>query len=72
MPLGPPINVTLVERIVAKVFCNCDNIQEFITVTPLYMKKTAITLVNGTTDQWQIVLIWTPTDDQKGPEVSNF
>ncbi|CAF3109416.1 unnamed protein product, partial [Rotaria sp. Silwood2] len=33
------------------------------------MKKTTITAVSGTTNQWYITLTWTPTTDQIGPQV---
>ena len=66
-----PINLTLVERIVAKVYCPGDYITEFITISPLYMRKSAIAPVSGTTDQWYITLTWTPIDDQKGPQVNS-
>ena len=61
--------MTLVERIVATVYCAGDYITEFITISPLYMRKTAIAPVSGTTNQWYITLTWTPVDDQKGPQV---
>lgn len=66
------VNVTLVERIVAVVYCAGDYITEFITLSPLYMKKTNIAPVNGTTNQWYIKLTWTPTTDQTGPQVRIF
>ncbi|UJR24846.1 hypothetical protein I4U23_006215 [Adineta vaga] len=67
--IGVPINVTYTERIVATVYCAGDYIIEFITTSPLYMKKTAPARVSGTTNQWFITLTWTPIDDQKGPQV---
>lgn len=70
--IGVPINVTYTERIVATVYCAGDYIVEFITTSPLYMKKTAPALVSGTTNQWFITLTWIPTDDQKGPQVWIF
>lgn len=70
--LGVPINVTHIERIVATVYCAGDTITEFITLSPLYMQKSSITPVSGTTNQWYITLTWTPTDDQKGPQVISF
>ena len=69
--LGVPINITLVERIVAKVYCSGDYITEFITISPSYMSKTTIAPVAGKTDEWYILLTWTPTDDQKGPQVKD-
>ena len=68
--LGVPINQTLVERIVAMVYCTGDTITEFVTISPLFMNKTSVAQVSGTTNQWYITLLWTPTDDQKGPQVS--
>lgn len=62
--------MTLVERIVATVYCTGDYIVEFITTSPLYMTQTAIANVSGTTNLQYITLTWTPTDDQKGPQVS--
>ena len=53
----------------AKVYCPGDWITQFITTSPLYMRKTSIAPVSGTTDQWFITLTWTPTADQKGPQV---
>ena len=53
----------------ATVYCAGDSIKQFVTASPLYMKKTAIALVSGTTNQWFITLTWTPTADQKGPQV---
>lgn len=70
--LGVPIGIQLVERIVAKVYCTGDYITEFLTTSPLFMTKTAIAPVSGTTNQWFITLTWTPTLDQKGPQVSFF
>lgn len=64
--------MTLTERIVATVYCSGDYITEFITTSPLYMKKTAIAPVSGSTNQWYITLTWTPTTDQKGPQVRKF
>ena len=69
--IGVPIGVQLVERIVATVYCSGDYITEFITISPLYMKKTPIARVSGTTNQWYITLTWTPTTDQEGPQVSS-
>ena len=68
--VGASINVTLVERIVARVFCAGNQIVEFITSSPLFMTKTAIAPVNGTTNLFYITLTWTPRDDQKGAQVS--
>lgn len=68
--IGVPIGVQLVERVVAKVYCSGDTITEFITTSPLFMRKTTVAQVSGTTDQWFITLTWTPTADQKGPQVS--
>ena len=67
-----PINETMVERIVATVYCSGDYVKEFITLSPLYMKKSEIIPVSGTTNQWYITLTWTPIDDQKGPQVNNL
>ena len=69
--LGVPINVTRVERVVGTVYCSGDYITEFLTITPLYVNKTDITPVAGTTNQWYITLTWTPRDEQKGPQVSS-
>ncbi|CAF4693421.1 unnamed protein product, partial [Rotaria sp. Silwood2] len=67
--IGVLPGVQHVERIVAAVYCTGDYITEFITISPLYMKKTTITAVSGTTNQWYITLTWTPTTDQIGPQV---
>ncbi|CAF4849818.1 unnamed protein product [Rotaria sp. Silwood1] len=67
--IGVLPGVQHVERIVAAVYCTGDYITEFITISPLYMKKTAIARVSGTTNQWYITLTWTPTTDQRGPQV---
>lgn len=67
---GVPIGIQLVERIVATVYCTGDYIEEFVTISPLYMKKTAIAQVPGTTNQWYITLTWTPVLSQKGPQAS--
>ena len=72
LSLGVPLNVALVERIVACVFCAGDYIVEFITTSPLFMRKTAIAPVNGTTNLYYITITWTPTSDQIGPQVSNL
>ena len=56
----------------AKVYCAGDTITEFLTTSPLYMTKTDIAPVAGKTDEWFILLTWTPTIDQKGPQVSIF
>ena len=69
--VGVPIGTLLIERIVAAVYCTNDSIVEFITTSPLYMRKTALARVAGTTNQWFITLSWTPTIDQKGPQVSH-
>ncbi|CAF3815350.1 unnamed protein product [Rotaria sp. Silwood1] len=57
------------ERIVAAVYCAGDYINEFVTISPLYMIKTTIAPVSGTSNQWYITLTWTPTTDQIGPQV---
>ena len=67
-----PVNITLIERIVATVYCSGDYIVEFITSSPLYMTQTSIAQVSGTTSQWYITLTWTPTNDQIGPQVSRL
>ncbi|CAF4349036.1 unnamed protein product, partial [Rotaria sordida] len=67
--LGVLPGVQHVERIVAAVYCTGDYITEFITISPLYMTKTAKAAVSGTTNQWYITLTWTPTTDQIGPQV---
>ncbi|CAF4107906.1 unnamed protein product, partial [Rotaria sordida] len=56
------------ERIVASVDCAGDYINEFVTISPLYMTKTTIAPVSGTSNQWYITLTWTPTTDQIGPQ----
>ncbi len=74
--IGVPINVTLTERIVAQVYCNdtLSKVTEFITTSPLWLTKTSVAPVAGTTDQFYITLTWTPVDDQYGPQVkeNNF
>ena len=59
----------MTERFVAMVYCPGDFITEFITISPLYVTKTAVTPVPATTNQWYITLTWTPRDEQKGPQV---
>ncbi len=68
--IGVLDNETVVELIIATVYCSGDYITEFITISPLYMQKSAINPVSGTTNQWYITLTWTPTADQKGPQVT--
>jgi hypothetical protein len=68
---GVPINITLTERIVAQVFCNdsLSAVTEFVTTSPLWMTKTAVAQVAGSTNLYYITLTWTPVDDQYGPQV---
>jgi hypothetical protein len=67
---GVPIGVLLTERIVASVYCSNDSIVELLTTTPLFVNKTTIARVSGTTNQWFITLSWVPIADQRGPQVS--
>lgn len=67
--LGVDIGQALTERIVADVYCTGDTIVEFITSSPLYMQKTSIALVPGYTAKFYIILTWTPTAEQYGPQV---
>ncbi len=71
---GVPINVTLTERVVAQVYCYdaLSAVTEFVTTSPLWMTKTSVAPVLGTTDQYYITLTWTPVDDQYGPQVTNI
>jgi hypothetical protein len=66
---GVDINVQITERIVADVYCAGDTIVEFITSSPLYMTKTAISPVPGYTTKFYIILTWTPIQEQYGPQV---
>lgn len=68
--VGVDINVQLTERIVATVYCAGDTIIEFVTSSPLYMIKTLVAPVSGTSNQFYITLTWTPVADQYGPQVS--
>lgn len=67
--LGVPIGVLHTERIVATVYCSGDSVVELLTVSPLFVNKTSLALVPGTTNQWYITLSWVPKQDQKGPQV---
>lgn len=68
---GVPINVTLTERIVAEVYCNdtLSAVTQFVSTSPLWMTKTSVAQVPGKTNQYYIMLTWTPVDDQYGPQV---
>jgi hypothetical protein len=66
---GVDINVLITERVVATVYCTGDSIVEFVTSSPLYMNKTTVAPVGGTTNQFYITLTWTPIADQWGPQV---
>lgn len=59
----------ITERIVAEVYCAGDSIVEFVTSSPLYMTKTLISPVSGSTTKFYIVLTWTPILEQYGPQV---
>jgi hypothetical protein len=71
--IGVPINVTLTERVVAEVYCNdtLSQVTEFVTTSPLWMTKSSVAPVAGSTTQFYITLTWTPVDDQYGPQVEN-
>jgi hypothetical protein len=66
---GVDINVLLIERIVADVYCSGDSIVEFVTSSPLYMNKSIINLVPGYTNKYYITLTWQPIQDQYGLQV---
>jgi hypothetical protein len=55
---------------VAEVYCSGDYTVELITTAPLFMTKTALTPVLGTTNQFSVTLTWTATSDQFGPQVN--
>ena len=67
--VGVDIGALVTERIVATVYCSGDSIVEFVTSSPLYMNKTTVALVSGTTNQYYITLSWVPVTDQAGPQV---
>ena len=56
--IGVPINITLTERIVAQVYCNdtLSKVTEFVTTSPLWMTKSSVAPVAGTTDQFYITI----------------
>ncbi len=66
---GVDINSVVTERIVATVYCSGDYIMEFVTSSPLFMNKTSVAAVSGTTNQYYITLRWIPIADQYGPQV---
>ena len=63
------IGAIVTERIVATLYCVGDTIVEFVTSSPLYMNKTSVAAVSGTTNQFYITLTWVPVQDQYGPQV---
>jgi len=67
---GVAIGALVSERVLAIVYCTGDYIVEFVTSSPLYMNKTSVAAVSGTTNQFYITLTWTPIADQYGPQVS--
>ena len=71
---GVPINVTYTQRVVAQVYCSdaLSAVTEFVSTSPLWMTKTSVAPVTGTTDQYYITLTWIPVDDQYGPQVTKI
>ncbi|CAF1229179.1 unnamed protein product [Didymodactylos carnosus] len=67
--IGVPINVTLVETVIAEVYCTGNSIVEFLTSTPLYMTKSLVAVYPSQANSYYITLTWTPVSDQYGPQV---
>ncbi|UJR38695.1 hypothetical protein I4U23_031361 [Adineta vaga] len=64
--IGVPIGVQLNETIIVQTYCPGQTIVDLVTSSPIGMTHSAIR--NPSTNIWTMVLTWTPTASQYGPQ----
>ncbi|UJR24422.1 hypothetical protein I4U23_005798 [Adineta vaga] len=64
--IGTPVGSNVTEYVIVQTFCPGQTITNFITSTPIGMKKSAI--LNPSPGIYHLILSWIPTSNQYGPE----
>lgn len=64
--IGTPIGSNVTEYVIAEVYCSGKTIIDFVTSSPVGMKKTSI--INLGSNLYQIILSWIPQSSQYGPQ----
>ncbi|CAF0805972.1 unnamed protein product [Adineta ricciae] len=64
--IGTPIGSNVTEYVIVQVGCTGQRIVEFVSTSPIGMKKSAI--LNPSAGIYQLILSWIPTADQYGPQ----
>ncbi|UJR14644.1 hypothetical protein I4U23_001637 [Adineta vaga] len=64
--IGTPIGSNVTEYIIVQVYCPGQSIVDFISSSPVGLKKSAI--LHPSTYIYQLILSWVPVADQYGPQ----